>query len=101
MDELEVKIKIIEKLIEADNEDKVCFTRTFIKITGAEDKLVKTILKQLKKIEMVEVDWCIDYDGMLGGRGYVLTQRATQWSIREWLQELKKIKQGEVNKQNA
>ncbi len=40
---------------------------------------------------MVETNYCVDDDGMLSGSAYFLTTRATQWSIREWLQELKKI----------
>ena len=94
LDSLDVKIKIIEMLIEAEDEEKVLFIKSFVKKINTDEKLVRKILKELKRIEMVEVDWCIDQDGMLAGTGFVLTRRATQWSIREWLVELKRI-QGE------
>lgn len=88
---LDCKIKMIERLIEADKDETACFVRTFVKHTGYGEELIKDILQELKKIGMVEVDYCVNDDGMLNGRGYVLTARATQWSIREWLLELKKI----------
>lgn len=95
MKELQLKIKMIELLIEANENDKVVFTRTFVSKTGSTEKQVKDILVNLKKNGMVELDWCYIEDGGFGGRGYVLTTRATQWSIREWLDELKKIESEE------
>ena len=86
---LELQIKMIEKLIKANDEEKVCFVRTFVRETGGKEKDIKEIIATLKVAGMIELDWCMDEDGMLSGRGYVLTTRATQWSIREWLKVLK------------
>ena len=91
MNELETKIAIIELLIQADHNEHVLFLRTLKQETGADEKIIKKIIKELKNINMVESDFAVDDHGMLAGRGYVLTTRATQWSIREWLTELKKI----------
>ncbi len=91
MKDLELKIKIIELLIEADEKELLYPTRTFVRDTGADVKQVRIILKELKSNGMVDSNYGIDEDGLLCGRGYFLTPRATQWSIREWLQELKKL----------
>lgn len=91
MDTLDLKIKMIEMLIEAEDSEKVCFTRNFIKETGGTLRQIRDILTELKGNGMIDLDYCINEDGQLSGRGYVLTTRATQWSIREWLQKLKNI----------
>ena len=92
MTELEIKISMIELLIQAEHNDHVLFLRTFKQEIGADEKTIKKIIKQLKNIDMIESDFAVNDDGMLSGRGYCLTTRATQWSIREWLAELKQIK---------
>lgn len=85
-----LQIKMIELLIEKDKYDYGCTTKIFMKSTGAQKKEVRQIIKNLKQAGMIEACWCIDDDGFLSGKAYFLTYRATQWSIREWLQELKK-----------
>lgn len=89
--QIELQIKMIELLLNIEEEEYGCTTNYFIKHTGAEKKDIKAVIKILKRSEMVFSDWCIDDDGMLSGKAYFLTHRATQWSVREWLQELKKM----------
>ena len=92
MTELELKIKIIETFLEDDPD--WCFAYDhFVEKTGESRENVKKVMDSLRKIEMVEyVRGLMDDDGQVAGSGFQLTTRATQWSIREWLEELKKIK---------
>ena len=86
---LDLQIKMIELLIEKDKAEYGCTIKSFINHTGADKKDIKEIVTILKNAEMIKSDWCINDDGMLSGKAYFLTDRATRWSIREWLEVLK------------
>lgn len=86
-----LRIKMIELFIEREKEEYGCTTNYFVKETGADKKDIKKVLKDLKIAEAIEVNWCIDDDGMLSGRAYFLTYKIQQLSIREWLQRLKEM----------
>lgn len=91
MTELQLKIKIIEAFLEGDS-DLAFYYSYFEEKTGESRKNIKKVMDELRKAEMVEyVRGLFDDDGQLAGSGFQLTTRATQWSIREWLVDLKKI----------
>ena len=90
VDKLGLKIKIIEAFLEDD--ELAYYYRYFEKKTGATREQIKPIMDELRKAEMVElVRGLMNDDGEVAGSGFALTYRATQWSIREWLEELKKM----------
>lgn len=92
MTELELKIKIIEIFLEAEREYAYPY-RYFEEETGEPREKIKKVMDELRKSEMVEHQkGLINDDGEVCGSGFGLTTRATQWSIREWLNELKRIK---------
>lgn len=91
MDKLEIKIKILELLIYAEKNDFVLSVGKFENEIGAARKDIRKILKELIVLNMVEVVTRWNEDGLLNGRGYVLTTRATQFSVREWLKVLKDL----------
>lgn len=89
MTEIELQIKIIEAFLEQP--DYAFGYKYFEKKTGGSRKEIKKIMDRLRKIEMVTyVRGLMNDDGEVCGSGFELTTRATQWSIREWLAELKK-----------
>lgn len=92
MDDLEIKINMIELLIHNHESEFVTTYKAFEQSTGVTKKEIKPIIKNLVGIGMVELVTAWDDDGFIKGSGYMLTTRATQWSIREWLEELKNIK---------
>ena len=96
MTELELKIKIIEHFLskeEEGNETVACYS-DLEELTGATKKQIKPILKNLVDNKMIELVSAWDADGeFLRGSGYILTTRATQWSLKEWLLQLKNIKE--------
>lgn len=91
MTELELKIEMIELLIHNDDQYVTTY-KAFEQHTGAAIDEIRAIVKNLVGLGFIELESAWDGEGMLKGSGYVLTQRATQWSIREWLQQLKDIK---------
>ena len=96
--ELEIKIEIIECLIHNNENDIVTRYREIEQATGATRKEIKPIFKNLVDTGMTELVSAFDEEGFIRGSGYVLTTRATQWSIKEWLEELKKIRQEDLTK---
>lgn len=91
MNELDIKINMIELLIHNDESEFVTTYKAFEQTTGVTKKEIKPIIKNLVDIGMVELVTAWDDDGLIKGSGYMLTTRATQWSIREWLEELKAL----------
>ena len=90
MDDLELKIKIIEAFLE--NYELAYRYKYFENKTGENRDRIKKIMDELRRIGMVElVRGLFDDDGQLAGSGFSLTRKATDWSIREWLSELKEI----------
>lgn len=100
MTELEIKIQMIELLIANDESEYVTTYKSFEHATGATKKEIQPIVKNLVNIGMIELVTAWDDDGFIKGKGYMLTSRATQWSIREWLSELRKIQDEDVSQQN-
>ena len=88
---LEIKINMIELLIHNHESEFVTTYKAFEQSTGATKKEIKPIVKNLVGIGMVELVTAWDEEGFIRGSGYMLTTRATQWSIREWLSELKAL----------
>jgi hypothetical protein len=91
MNELDIKILMIELLIANHDSEFVTTYKAFEQTTGATKKEIQPIVKGLVGIGMIELVTAWDDEGMLKGSGYMLTPRATQWSIREWLVELKEL----------
>lgn len=91
--QLNLKIQMLEILIHENDTDRVCTIGQFMAQTGGSKKDVKCILDELKKGGTIEVVFAVDDDGFMAGRGYVLTYESTRWSVREWLEQLKKIRQ--------
>lgn len=100
MTDLELKIKIIEGFLE-DPEYAYNY-HYFERKTGESRERIKKVMDELRaggNGAMVKyVKGLISEDGELMGSGFELTTRATQWSIREWLEELKKIAQLDKDK---
>lgn len=92
MTDLELQIQIIEKLVHDEDSEVVTCYRDLEQLTGETKKRIKLVIDNLKGLGMIELVPAWDMDGeFLRGSGYMLTTRATQWSIREWLTKCKEI----------
>lgn len=87
---VELQIKIIESFLE--DEELAYNYNYFIRKTGATKEEIKEIMTQLRRSGMVDyVRGLMTENGEVAGSGFELSTRATQWSVKEWLEELKKI----------
>lgn len=84
-------------LIEAEENEKILYIRHFTEKLNADKKQVKEVIQELKNSKAIQTEYGVNDDGMLSGRGYVLTYEITRWSIREWLQVLKNLQKEEGN----
>ena len=88
--ELDLKIKIIEAFLE---DSSLAYNYGYFEDrTGASREEIKKIMDGLRVSGQVEyVKGLMSEDGEVAGSGFELSYGAMQWSIREWLVELKKI----------
>jgi hypothetical protein len=96
MTDLELQIEIIEAFLE---DDEYAYPyRYFEEKTGEPRERIKKIMDELRiNAGMVGyVRGLINEDGEVVGSGFELTLRATQLSIREWLAELRKMRDEEL-----
>lgn len=100
MNKGELKIKIIEAFLE--DEEMGYMYKYFEEKTGATREEIKSIMDELRRIGYVRhAKGLMDEEGFIVGSGFMLTERATQWSIREWLQKLKNIQSDLVSEKQS